>query len=126
MSITRLLKGDPEGYHFFSLGDDGVLRVYHSTTYEIIDALRLSPGQIKDWLDRGPFDQAKEDKFRGVDGRSVLDKDMLNPPEGIRLKRPTEEQLQELRRKMEEMNREGVKRVGTCGMRQSNYNLDPI
>jgi hypothetical protein len=60
-------------------------------------------------LDRLPFDQAKEDTFRGVDERGVSDEDMFNPPEEIRPKRPSEEFLQEHRRLVEERDRKGVK-----------------
>jgi len=126
--IFRSLKRDPMGHNFTSLGADGVLRIWHSDSFEVIDAVRLSPAQIKDFLDRLPFDQAKEDKFRGVDGRGVSDEDMFNPPEEIRPKRLSEEVLQEHRRLVEERKRRGVKKEGnaTCGLKRSNYNLDPV
>jgi hypothetical protein len=116
------------GQSFSHLGADGVFRVFHSSTYEVIDAVRLSTAQIKEVLDRWPFDQAVEDKFRGVDGRGVSDKDMFNPPEEIRPRRPTEEQLQEVQRMADERKRKGVKKDSNtvCGLRKSNYNLDPI
>ena len=88
--ILPRLKRDPMGHSFSSLGADGVLRVYHSDSFEVIDAARLSTAQIKNYLDRLPFDQAKEDKFRGVDGYGVPDKNMFNPPEEIRPTRPSE------------------------------------
>jgi hypothetical protein len=101
-----------------------------------MDAARLSTAQIKNYLDRLPFDQAREDKFRGVDGRGVSDEDVFNPPEEIRPKRPSEEFYQEhyrlleerKRRLVEERKREGVKKDSNavCGMKRSNYNLDPI
>jgi hypothetical protein len=139
--IFRSLKRDPMGHCFSSLGADGVLRIWHSDSFELLDAARLSPAQIKDYLDRLPFDQAKEDKFRGVDGRGVSDEDMFNPPEGIRIKRPSEEFYQEYHRLVEERKRrrlaeeqererKGVKKdsnaVSSCGLKRSNYNLDPI
>lgn len=113
MKILSVLKHDPKRHDFFHIGADGVLRIYQSDTYEIIDAARLSTAQIKQYLDRSPFNQAREDKFRGVDGRGVSDKDLFNPPEDIRPKRPTEEQLEEHRRvvaeQMAEQHRKGVK-----------------
>src|SRR4051812_12568361 len=102
IAIFGSLKHDPMGHSFISLGADGVLRSWHSDSFELIDAIRLSPAQIKLVLDRLPFNQATEDKFRGVDGRGVSDEDMFNPPEEIRPKRPSEETLQEHRRSFEE------------------------
>jgi hypothetical protein len=127
--ILPSLKRDPMGHSFSSLGADGVLRVYHSDSFEVIDAARLSTAQIKDYLDRLPFNQAQEDEFRGVDGRGVSDEDMFNPPEEIRPKRPSEEFLQEHRRSVEERNRKGgeMDSNAVCrGGKRSNYNLDPI
>jgi hypothetical protein len=123
------LKSDPMGNCFDSLGADGVLRVYDFDSFEVIDAARLSTAQIKQFLDRLPFDQAKEDQFRGVDGRGVPDEHMFNPPEDIRPKRPSEEILQEHRRLIEELRRKEVKKdsKAVCkGGNRSNYNLDPI
>jgi hypothetical protein len=116
------------GQSISHLGADGVFRVFHSSSYNVIDAVRLSTAQIKEVIDRWPFDQAIEDKFRGVDGRGVSDKDMFDPPEEIRPKPPTEEQLQEVQRINDERRREGGKKDSNtvCGLRKSNYNLDPI
>lgn len=110
------------------LGADGVFGVFHSSFYEVIDAVRLSTAQIKEVVDRWPFDQATEDKFHGVDGRDVSDKDISDPPEEIRPKRPTEEQLQEVERINDEQKRKGVKKDSNTvwGLRKSKYNLDPI
>ncbi len=79
-------------------------------------------------MDCWPFNQAIEDKFRSVDGRGVSDKDMFDPPEEIRPKRPTEEQLQEVQRINDEQKRKGVKKDSNtvCGLRKSSSNLDPI
>jgi hypothetical protein len=130
-SIIKSFKREPIGSDFFSLGADGVLRVYysiyHPKAFEVIDAARLSTAQIKQFLDRQPFDHAKEDKFRGVDGRGVSDEDMFNPPEEIRPKRPTEEAVREHQRVLEERKRNPVQLDGgSCGSKKSNYNLDPI
>ena len=126
-SLCRSLERDPKGQSFSTLGADGVFRVFHSSSYEVIDGVRLSTAQIKEVLDRSPFDQATEDKFRGVDGRGVSDKDIFDPPEEIRPKRPTEDQRQEIQRIIDEQKRKGVKKDSNavCGLRKGNYNLDP-
>ena len=71
--MTRAFKRDPKRADFFSLGADGVLRVYQFPSFVAIDAVRLSTAQIKEYLDRRPFDQATEDKFRGVNGYGVAE-----------------------------------------------------
>jgi hypothetical protein len=127
--VIKSLKRDPMGKSFSHLGVDGVFRVFHSESYEVIDAVRLSTAQIKEFLDRSyTFNQATEDKFRGVDGRGVPDKNMFNPPEEIRPKRPTEEEMQEIMRKIDEQKRNGVKKDpnAVCNLQKSNYNLDSI
>jgi hypothetical protein len=58
---------------------DGVYRVLHylptppdqPTIYEIYDAKPMSPEMIKAYLDTLPWSQAKEDQFRGADGRTI-------------------------------------------------------
>jgi hypothetical protein len=58
---------------------DGVYRVLHylptppdqPTRYEIYDAKPMSPEMIKAYLDTLPWSQAKEDQFRGADGRTI-------------------------------------------------------
>ena len=65
--------------HFHMICRDGVMRVIEYlpgppdevTQTNIFDAKPMSPELIKSWLDRGPWSQAKEDRFRGVDGRIV-------------------------------------------------------
>jgi hypothetical protein len=129
-AITKTLKREPTGSDFHSLGADGVLRVYysiyHPKAFEVIDAARLSTAQIKQYLDRHPFDQAKEDKFRGVDGRAVPDEDLFNPPEGIRPGRPSEEAVRKHLLVVEERRRKPVKGdSGFCNAKKSDYNLGP-
>ena len=66
-------------HHFHMICRDGVMRVIEYlpgppdqvTQTKIFDAKPMSPELIKSWLDRGPWSQAKEDRFRGVDGRTV-------------------------------------------------------
>jgi hypothetical protein len=125
--ILRSLKRDSAGHSFSSMGADGVLRIWHSDSFEVIDAIRLSTAQIKDYLDRLPFDQAREDEFRGVDGHGVSAEDMFYPSEGIRPKRPSEQFLQEHRRMVEGRKRKVKGDSNTvCQPRKSNYNLDLI
>lgn len=58
---------------------DGVYRVLRylptppdqPTDFEIIDAKPMSPEMIKAFLDTQPWSQAREDRFRGTDGRTV-------------------------------------------------------
>jgi hypothetical protein len=58
---------------------DGVCRVIHylptppdqPTDYEIYDAKPMSPEMIKAFLDTRPWNQEKEDRFRGADGRKL-------------------------------------------------------
>lgn len=127
-----MLKRDPTGNCFDNLGTDVVYRIYHSSFYyssscKIIDAVRLSPAQIKEVLDLRPFDQATEDQFRVIDGRGASDQDMFDRPEVVRPKRPTPEELQEMQRQIDEKDRLGVNKDShaVCGLRRSNYNLDP-
>lgn len=127
--MIKSLKRDPMGKSFSHLGVDGVFRVFHSVSYEVIDAVRMSTAQIKEFLDRSYiFSQATEDKFRGVDGRDVSDEDMFNPPEEIRPKRPTEEEMKEIMQRIDEQKRSGVKKDpnAVCNLKKSSYNLDPI
>jgi hypothetical protein len=56
LKILPTLKTEPNGHCFSNLAADGVLRIYHSDIFEVIDAARLSPVKIKDYLDRLPFD----------------------------------------------------------------------
>jgi len=71
---------EPEGgQHFHKICKDGVMRVIRylpgppdqPTATEIYDAKPMSPDLIKSWLDRWPWSQESEDRFRGVDGRTV-------------------------------------------------------
>ena len=66
---------------------------------------RLEPAQIKQILDTHPWSQEVEDKFRGVDGRKVVDHDALfDPPDHLRPPRHTKEEYERKRRQIEEHN----------------------
>jgi hypothetical protein len=68
---------DRKCFHLISA--DGVYRVLHylatppdqPTDYEIHDAKPMSPEMIKAYLDTKRWSQAREDKFRGADGRTI-------------------------------------------------------
>jgi hypothetical protein len=129
MSVVGGLKTEPSGRCFHSLGTDGVVRVWHFDTWEVIDAVGLSPAQIKEWLERRPFDQAKEDQFRGVDGRGVSKEDLFNPPQEIIPERPSQEFLHKHQQAVDEQKRNEFQRdpnALACNAKRSIYNLDPI
>lgn len=129
MSIMRELKTEPNGRCFHSLGADGVMRVWHVDTWEIIDAAGFSPAQIKEMLELSPFDQAIEDKFRGVDGRGVSKEDMFNPAKEIVPERPPRELVEKHQREHEERMRSGPPprdpNAVACNVKRSSYNLGP-
>lgn len=121
----------------YDLGSDGVLRSFDGPyKHNVIDAIGLSPRQIKELLDIREWSQEIEDKFRGVDGRKVMD--LFECPEDSRPKEHTEESLKAAHAESEEKNRklreqiakeesEGVN-VGekyACTRAVSNYDLSP-
>lgn len=65
---NRTLKLKRSGICF--VGRDGVFRSFDGQR-NVVDAIALSPQQIKKMLDRMPWDQETEEKFRGIDGRAV-------------------------------------------------------
>lgn len=64
---------DPNGVSH--LGRDGVLRSLNADRTVVLDVRRLSPEEIKDIA--GPADQATRDALEGVDGRDVVDEEVL-------------------------------------------------
>jgi hypothetical protein len=78
-ALVASLRSPADGKCFDDLGSDGVLRVLQwlptppdqPTGIEVYDAKPMSPELIKAYLDRQPWSQEKEDRFRGVDGREV-------------------------------------------------------
>lgn len=106
------LKEDPEGV--VGLGTDGVLRSFDGPfTRNVIDAVALSPTQIKYYLDQSSWCQNVEDQYRGVDGRNVVGREALfNPPQdSIPPKYANEEELEEADREIERLNQEVEERV---------------
>ncbi|KAH9206189.1 hypothetical protein DL95DRAFT_469829 [Leptodontidium sp. 2 PMI_412] len=72
---------DPMGV--FMMSPDGIMRSFGPPPKRIVvDAIGLSPAQIEQTMDMQPWHQETEDKFRGVDGRKVVDHEVLfNPPD---------------------------------------------
>ncbi|THZ46690.1 hypothetical protein D6C90_04200 [Aureobasidium pullulans] len=64
---------DPNGVSH--LGRDGVLRSLNADRTVVLDVRRLSPEEIKNFA--GPADQATRDALEGVDGRDVVDEEVL-------------------------------------------------
>jgi len=138
LAVLRSMKKHPEGCS--DLFEDGVLRSFDGPfERNVIDAVGLSPKQIKQMLDMYPWSQEKEDSFRGVDGRKVVDYDALfHPPEKYRVKTYTEESLKKAQARNKEMNdkireqiakeeREGVNVAEkyACTRKVSDYDLSP-
>ncbi|GIJ84829.1 hypothetical protein Asppvi_003680 [Aspergillus pseudoviridinutans] len=119
---------DPMG--ITSLGADGVFR-YLTADRDVIDAVGLRPGLIKALLDRMPFSQDAEDKFRGVDGTLVPREQWFNPDKGLLPPPLPEEKREQVRKRMAEGGEDFLKRFNDpnrprCPLvLRSNYNLDP-
>ena len=137
-SVTQSMKRDPQGC--FQLGGDGVLRSFDgSYDRNVLDAVCFSPSQIKQLLDKMPWSQEKEDEFRGVDGRKVVDHQALfHPPDNYRPPKWTEEEKLIAKQEAEELNRKILERIAqeerdgvnvaekyACGRVVSNYDLTP-
>jgi len=96
------------------LGSHGVARTFGpSPEFTVIDAVGLSPSQIKQMLDLFEFSQESEDKFRGVDGRKVTDhKALFEPAEDDRPRFVmTQEEREERAKEIDEINRKTVERI---------------
>jgi hypothetical protein len=133
----RQLKQVPEGC--LKMGDDGVMRSFGGPPERIvIDAVGLSPAQIKHMLDLFPWSQEQEDLFRGVDGRKVDYEALYNPPDSYRPPKWTAEELVVVRKEMEEKNkklREQIEKERAegvdvdakyaCTRKQADYDLSP-
>jgi hypothetical protein len=78
-ALVRSLQRPADKKCIHMICTDGVYRILHylptppdqSTDYEIYDAKPMSPEMIKAYLDTLPWSQAKEDRFRGADGRTI-------------------------------------------------------
>jgi hypothetical protein len=132
------LQKPPDGKYFRSLCSDGVFRILTwqptppdlPTGIAMYDGLPMSPDLIKAYLDRKPWNQETEDRFRGVDGRTVPQEQWLRPLPGVlpclgseneREKRKEDERIQ-----LEERSARGEMCEGpVCGSVQSDYDLRP-
>ncbi|MAD87975.1 MAG: hypothetical protein CL912_33860 [Deltaproteobacteria bacterium] len=132
------LKRDPMG--LYKLGSDGVLRSFDGPyKHNVIDAIGLSPTQIKELLDSGQWSQETEDKFRGVDGRNVTDpKALFECPEDSKPEEHTEESLKIAQAETQEKNRKLMEQIAkeekegvdiaakyACGKAISDFDLSP-
>ncbi|KAF1828858.1 hypothetical protein BDW02DRAFT_613931 [Decorospora gaudefroyi] len=143
-AFISTVQNSEDGKCFDMLGSDGVWRVLHwlptppdrPTGVEVYDAKPMSPEMIKLYLDRLPWRQEVEDRFRGVDGRLVPQEQWIHPPPGIIPPMGTKnERLEEMRKSREErMQLEqkvergeiSKKALGpACNGVQSDYDLRP-
>lgn len=127
--IVKNIKSDLWG--ILHLGSDGVLRSL-TAEREVIDAVRLPTRLIQAMLERQPFNQELEDKFRGVDGSNVSDEQMWHPdreslpPPLVRERRAeAEKALEEAKKMMEERKQRGEDTRCRGPVVRSSYNLDP-
>jgi hypothetical protein len=126
------MKRDPSGKGFSMLCRDGAWRNFDGSR-QIVDARGLSPTQIKEWLDRHPYDKLTEDIFRGVDGRKLSEHDLFHPDESLLPKEYSPEEKLERRKLIERQKKEFRERQESgvvedkslCTRKQSDYNLDP-
>jgi len=131
IKIKQSLKQDSTGFGITHLGDDGVLRTLSAD--RDVDAIPLPPRLIKAFVDRFPFDQQIEDKYRGVDGTKVPQQQWFYPNKSLLPKPLPEEERRKMLKSIGE-NGEVIapnegrteKRESTdCGIVvRANYNLE--
>lgn len=124
----------------FDPGSDGVLRSFDGPyKHNVIDAIGLSPAQIKELLDAQEWSQETEDRYRGVDGRRVTDrKALFECPEDSKPREHTEESLKIAMEETKEKNRKLMEQIEkersegvdvdakyACGRAVSDYDLSP-
>ncbi|KAF1846459.1 uncharacterized protein K460DRAFT_377655 [Cucurbitaria berberidis CBS 394.84] len=111
LALIASLRSPADGKCIDDLGSDGVYRVLQwlptppdqPTGIKVYDAKPMSPEIIKAFLDRQAWSQVVEDRFRGVDGRTVPQEQWMNPPQGIIPPMGTKnERLEEMRKWNEE------------------------
>lgn len=135
------LKHPEDGKCFRCLGPDGVLRIIHwlptpddkPTRMEVYDAVPLPPDMLKQFLDRKPWSQEVEDRYRGVDGTTVPQEQWMNPPPGVLPEMGTrKERREKIRFENERIGEERLREergetaeTKVCGMVISDYNLSP-
>lgn len=94
--ILRQMDRDPDLMGIAHLGDDGVFR-FLDADRNIHHATPLRPALIKALLDRLPYDEKAEKRYRGVDGTRVPKAHWYNPPTGILPPALSEEERREER-----------------------------
>jgi hypothetical protein len=100
--ILRTAKQDPTLKGISHLGSDGIYRCL-TADRDVVDAIPLTPPLIKALLDRFPYSEESEKKFRGVDGTKTPKEKWYKPlcelPPPLRQERRTEseEKLEENR-----------------------------
>ncbi|KAE8310025.1 hypothetical protein BDV41DRAFT_579995 [Aspergillus transmontanensis] len=110
--FVKDMKRDPSGGGFVHLGKDGVIRTI-SGSYEVVDARRLTPEQIKDILDVMPPTVVRKEDFHGVDGTKATGHDALfHPAPGVLPERPTEEEATERRKLVQQARAEYLQAKG--------------
>ena len=132
------LKKPQDGKYFRSLCNDGVFRILTwlptppglPTGIAVYDGLPMSPDLIKAYLDRKPWNQETEDRFRGVDGRKIPQEQWLQPLPGVlpSLGSKTEREEKRMGERMQLEERIARGEMGeevACGSVQSNYDLQP-
>lgn len=131
-TILKSLKRDPSGKGYSTLCRDGAWRNF-DTNRQVVDARGLSPAQIKDWLDRGPFDKLTEETFRGVDGRTLSQHDLFHPKQSILPEERSAEQILETKQLIQQQKKDFRERQknnvvddkSLCVRSQSDYDLTP-
>jgi len=95
------------------MGDDGVMRSFGRPPERLVlDAVGLSPEQIKAMLDTQPWSQEIENLYRGVNGRKVVDYEALyNPPDSYRPPMWTADEFVEKMKEIARRNKELIERI---------------
>ncbi|KAJ5982398.1 hypothetical protein N7451_012498 [Penicillium sp. IBT 35674x] len=113
------------------IGTDGVLRSVNLER-EVIDAIGLPPRLIKAFLDRFPYNEELEVRFRNSDGTLIPQEQWWAPDTSIVPHRFTTEQKDDMRRQYDEdkdiieenMRKRANGEIQGCGVViQSNYRI---
>lgn len=107
--ILRHMEHDPDLMGIAHLGDDGVFR-FLDADRNIHYATPLRPALIKALLDRLPYDEEAEKRYRGVDGTRVPKEQWYNPPAGI-LPPPLLEEERKAEREIMEKHKEKFDKI---------------
>ncbi|KAF7558589.1 hypothetical protein G7046_g5558 [Stylonectria norvegica] len=131
LQLDRLLRGLRQDTVSFlglcRLDKDGVARTY-DIDRNVLGAVGLNPAMIKAFLDRCPFSQVLEDRFRGVDGTRVSQTDLFHPSQDVAAPPLTEEAKERMKLAHEEELRRdpGTVAARTAAMRMGTWGWPPI